>query len=90
MFTISYVGNHAYDLAETINANMFASATSTTNYGGPYGGLPAAAPDGRFVTVTQYYNNGISNYNALTIRIPAQLQLRVIGPVPLHLEPCAG
>jgi hypothetical protein len=69
LFTVSYVGNHAYNLAETNNANMFASATSTTNYGGPYGGLPAAAPDGRFVTVTQYYNNGISNYDALTIQI---------------------
>ena len=35
---------------------------------GPYGGLPTAAPDGRFVTVTQYYNNGISNYNSLTLQ----------------------
>jgi hypothetical protein len=68
MVTVSYVGNHAYDIAETVNANMFAGATSTKNYGGPYGGLPTAAPDGRFVTVTQYYNNGISNYNALTIQ----------------------
>lgn len=68
MLTVSYVGNHAYDLAETVNANMYASSTSTKNYGGPYGGLPTAAPDGRFVTVTQYYNNGISNYNALTVQ----------------------
>ncbi len=65
-FTLSYVGNHAYDLQTTVNANMFASATSTTNYGGPYGGLPTAAPDARFVTVTQYYNNGYSNYHSLT------------------------
>jgi Carboxypeptidase regulatory-like domain len=68
MVTVSYVGNHAYNLAETVNANMYASATSTTNYGGPYGGLPTAPRDSRFVTVTQYYNNGISNYNALTIQ----------------------
>ena len=68
MLTVSYVANHSYDLAETVNANMFASATSTKNYGGPYGGLPTAAPDGRFVTVTQYYNNGISNYNSLTLQ----------------------
>ena len=25
MFTVSYVGNHGYDLAETVNANMYAS-----------------------------------------------------------------
>jgi Carboxypeptidase regulatory-like domain len=68
MVTASYVGNHAYDLAETVNANMFASSTSTKNYGVLYGGLPGAAPDARFVTVTQYYTNGISNYNALTLQ----------------------
>ncbi len=67
-FTVSYVGNHGYNIQETVNANMFASATSTKNYGGPYGGLPAAAPDSRFTTVTQYYNNGISNYNSLTLQ----------------------
>ena len=66
MFTASYVANHGYDLQETVNANMYASSTSTKNYGGAYGGLPTAAPDARFVTVTQYYNNGISNYNSLT------------------------
>ena len=90
MFTVSYVGNHGYDLQETVNANMYASSTSTKNYGVSYGGLPSAAPDARFVTVTQYYNNGISNYNALTLRIPAHVQLWVISPDPLHLEPRAG
>jgi hypothetical protein len=68
MVTVSYVANHGYDLAETVNANMYASATSTKNYGGPYGGLPTAPLDSRFVTVTQTYNNGISNYNSLTLQ----------------------
>jgi hypothetical protein len=68
VLNILYVGNHGYDLQESVNANMFASATSTTNYGGPYGGLPTAAPDPRFVTATQYYTNGISNNQALTIQ----------------------
>ena len=67
-FVVSYSGNHGYDLAETVNANMYASANSTKNYGIFYGGLPSAAPDPRFVTVTQYYNNGISNYNSLTLQ----------------------
>jgi hypothetical protein len=68
VLNLIYVGNHGYDLQESVNANMFASATSTTNYGGPYGGLPTAAPDPRFVTVTQYYTNGISNNHALTVQ----------------------
>ena len=67
MVTVSYVANHGYDIQETVNANMYASSSSTTNYGGLYGGLPGAAADPRFVTVTQYYNNGISNYNSLTL-----------------------
>lgn len=66
--TVSYTANHAYDMAETVNANMYASSTSTKNYGVFYGGLPSAPADARFVTVTQYYNNGISNYNALTVQ----------------------
>jgi hypothetical protein len=68
MVAVSYVGNHGYDIQESVNANMFASSTSTKNYGVLYGGLPGAAPDGRFVTVTQYQNNGVSNYNALTVQ----------------------
>jgi hypothetical protein len=68
MLTVSYVGNHGYDIQETVNANMYASSTSTKNYGVFYGGLPSAPADARFVTVTQYYNNGISNYNALTLQ----------------------
>jgi hypothetical protein len=67
-FSISYVGNHGYDLAETVNDNMYASSTSTKNYGGTYGGLPTAPADPRFVNVTQYYNDGISNYNSMTLQ----------------------
>jgi hypothetical protein len=68
LVTVSYVGNHGYDIAESVNANMYASSASTNNYGGPFGGLPTAAPDSRFVTVTQYYNNGVSNYNAMMLQ----------------------
>jgi hypothetical protein len=65
---VLYVGNHGYDLAESVNANMYASATSTTNYGGPFGGLPTAPADPRFVTVTQSYTTGVSNNEALTVQ----------------------
>jgi hypothetical protein len=68
VFSINYVGNHGYNLAETVNANMYTSAAGAATYGGTYGGLPTVAPDSRFVTVTQYYNNGVSNYNGLTLQ----------------------
>jgi hypothetical protein len=68
MLTLAYVGNHGYDLQESVNANMYASATSTKNYGVFYGGLPSAPLDSRFTTVTQYYTNGISNFQGLTIQ----------------------
>ena len=69
MLTASYVGNHGYNLAETVNANAYAAvnATFTSRYGATFGGLPTAAPDPRFVSVTNYYNDGISNYDGLTI-----------------------
>jgi len=68
LFTVSYVGNHGYDIAETLNGNMYTSAAGVTRYGGAYSGLPTAAPDPRFVTITQYFNNGVSNYNAMTVQ----------------------
>jgi len=67
LLTLSYVGNHGYNLAETVNANMYTGTGGLKTYGGAYGGLPTAAPDSRFVSVTQYYNNGVSNYNSMTI-----------------------
>jgi hypothetical protein len=69
VFTVSYVGNHGMNLQETVNANMYASSLSTSNYGVAYGGLPSAPQDSRFTTVTQYYNNGISNFNSLTFEL---------------------
>ena len=67
VLSVTYVGNHGYDLQESVNANMYTSAAGVTRYGSGYAGLPTAAPDPRFVTVTQYYNNGISNYDGLTV-----------------------
>ena len=66
--SVNYVGNHGYDLLESLNANMYTGASGISRYGGGYAGLPTAAPDPRFVTVTQYFNNGVSRYDALTIQ----------------------
>ncbi len=68
VFALIYTGNHGYNLAETVNANMFTNAAGVARYGGGFDGLPTAAPDGRFVSATQYYNNGVSNYDGLTIQ----------------------
>ena len=68
VLALTYVGNHGYDQPEAVNANMFTAASGVNRYGGTYGGLPTAAPDSRFVTVTQIYNNGISNFDGLTIQ----------------------
>jgi hypothetical protein len=68
LFVVSYVGNHGYDLQEAVNANMYTGASGVTRYGGGYAGLPTAAPDPRFLTVSQLYTNGISNYDGLTIQ----------------------
>jgi len=68
VLALTYVGNHGYDLAESVNANMFTGPSGLTRYGGGYAGLPTAAPDPRFVTVTQIYNNGVSNYDGLTLQ----------------------
>jgi hypothetical protein len=69
--SVTYVGNHGYDILEAYNANMFTSCCTPTSgfgrYGSGYAGLPIAAPDPRFLTVTQYQNNGVSSYNAGTI-----------------------
>jgi hypothetical protein len=73
VFTVSYVGNHGSDLQESVNANMYANPSSsvlkTAAFYANYGGLPSAPADARFVTVTQYYNNGISNYEGLTFML---------------------
>lgn len=81
LFTVGYVGNHGYDLAETVNANMFTGASGVTRYGGGYSGLPTSAPDSRFVTVTQYYNNGISNYDALTLQLRHNFSYGLTGQI---------
>jgi Carboxypeptidase regulatory-like domain len=67
LVSVGYVGNHGYDIQETVNANTYLSAAGIARYG-TYGGLPTAPADARFVNVTQYYNNGVSNYDGLTIQ----------------------
>ena len=59
-FSINYVGNHGLHIPVANNGlNAFCP-------GGCFAGLPAAAPDPRFGTVTQIQSMGVSNYNGVT------------------------
>ena len=76
-----YVGSHGYNLQETVNANMFTGSAGVTRYGGAYGGLPTAAPDPRFNTVTQYFNNGVSSNNAFTVQFRHSFSYGLSGQI---------
>jgi len=78
---VAYVGNHGYNLQETVNANMYTGAAGVTRYGGGYAGLPTAAPDPRFLSVTQFYNNGISNYDSLSIQFRHSFSYGLTGQI---------
>jgi len=62
----TYSGNHGYDLLIQngfVNGNYNAS-----NFPNGFGNLPAASPDPRFTAITQLGNQGISNYNGLSVQ----------------------
>ena len=65
---MTYTGNHGYDQPlEQCFANAFLLLAATAlnkYYGTSFGGLPTAAPDPRFLTVTQILTQGYSNYDA--------------------------
>jgi hypothetical protein len=58
----TYSGNHGYNL---MVQNGFAN---TAALGGPFAGLPSVQPDPRFNTITEIGNQGIANYDGLTLQ----------------------
>jgi hypothetical protein len=65
--SLTYTGNHGYNEQLTnADANSF---YSPTNYPNGFGGLPSAAPDPRFLTVSQVVTSGVSNYDAMILQI---------------------
>jgi len=67
--TVSYVGNHGYDLSalnEGLNAYCNAACTAALGVTS-FVGLPATVPDPRFSIITEAGNYGVSNYNGLTV-----------------------
>ena len=72
VLAVTYTGNHGYDQALSNGwANGFLLLTNGTNeyYGTSFAGLPTAAPDPRFLAVTQVLNAGYSNYDAMTVQV---------------------
>ena len=73
VLALTYTGNHGYDQAiSNTSANFFlllASNGLNKYYGTSFGGLPTAAPDPRFLTVTQVLTQGYSNYDAMTLQL---------------------
>jgi hypothetical protein len=72
VFVATYSGNHGYDL---FAQNGFANAGYGANGNFPrgFGGLPAASPDPRFNTATVLLNNGVSNYDGLSVQFKRAL-----------------
>ncbi len=68
VLALTYSGNHGYDQALT-NANANGWTRATNLYPNGFAGLPLAAPDPRFLTVSQVLTVGVSNYDALTVQL---------------------
>jgi hypothetical protein len=73
VLALTYTGNHGYNQALSNTwANSFLLLGSNglnAYYGTNFGGLPTAAPDPRFLTVTQVLTKGYSNYDAMTLQL---------------------
>ena len=80
---ITYAGNHGYDQSiSNTSANFYlALASNGLNkyFGTSFGGLPTAAPDPRFLTVTQVLTAGYSNYDAMTLQVRHSLKYGLQG-----------
>jgi len=62
----TYSGNHGYN---ELLVNPWANASyNAANFPNGFGGLPATQPDPRFNGVLQLLNNGISNYDGLSVQ----------------------
>ena len=76
VLAVTYTGNHGFDqsLSNTWSNSYLLLASNGLNkyYGTDFGGatpLPTAAPDPRFLTVTQVLTAGYSNYDAMTVQL---------------------
>ncbi|MDR3701936.1 MAG: carboxypeptidase regulatory-like domain-containing protein [Candidatus Sulfopaludibacter sp.] len=73
VLAVTYTGNHGYDQSVTNSwansfANFGASGISSI-YGASFATLPNAAPDPRFLAISQVQTSGYSNYDAGSIQL---------------------
>jgi hypothetical protein len=68
VLAITYAGNHSSDLPVS-NTTLNNFNANPTKFPANFLGLPTAAPDPRFATVTQIMLNGYSNYNGLSVQL---------------------
>ena len=67
--SVTYVGNHGYDLTlQNYGENTYCDPTTNSicSNGNPFGQLPTSAPDPRFAQINEITNNGRSNYEGVS------------------------
>jgi hypothetical protein len=73
VLAVTYAGNHGFDqpMSNTWANSFLLLASNGLNkyYGTNFGGLPTAAPDPRFLTITQVLTQAYSNYDAMTVQL---------------------
>jgi hypothetical protein len=84
VLALTYTGNHGYDLSLSngyANAYLLLSNGTNKYYGTSFAGLPTAAPDSRFLTVTQVLTQGYSNYDAMTLQLRRAMKWGLQGQI---------
>jgi hypothetical protein len=67
VLALTYAGNHGYD--ESISNTTMNNFLNNSKILAGFLGLPSAAPDPRFATVTQVMLNGYNNYDGLSLQL---------------------
>ena len=80
VLAVTYAGNHGFN--ETYNnAELNNYNANPTKFPTGFLGLPTAAPDPRFGTVTQVLLSGYSNYNGLSVQLRHAFSLGFQGQI---------
>ena len=85
VLAVTYTGNHGYDQQISngwANAFLLLGSNGLNKYyGTSFAGLPTAAPDPRFLTVTQVLTAGYSNYDAMSVQLRHSMKWGFQGQV---------
>jgi hypothetical protein len=78
VLAVTYSGNHGYDESYS-NTTLNNYNANPTKFPTNFLGLPTAAPDPRFATITQVLLSGYSNYNGLSVQLRHAFSLGFTG-----------